>query len=46
MNTGYIRLFELWFTQGICPVGGLLGHIVVQFLVLKEASITAPLVGT
>ena len=39
MNTGYMCLFELWFTQGIYPVGGLLGHVVVQFLVFKEASI-------
>ena len=26
-------LFELWFSQGICPVVGLLGHIVVLVLV-------------
>ena len=25
--------FELWFSQGICPVVGLLGHMVVLFLV-------------
>ena len=23
---GYVCLFELWFSQGICPVVGLLGH--------------------
>ena len=26
--------FELWFSQGICPVVGLLDHMVVLFLVL------------
>ena len=25
--------FELWFSQGICPVVGLLGHMVDLFLV-------------
>ena len=25
-------LFQLWFPQGICPVMGLLGHMVVLFL--------------
>ena len=32
-------LFELQFSQGICPVVGLLGHMVVLFLVFKGASI-------
>ena len=31
-----MSLFELWFSQGICPVVGLLGHTVVLFLVLKS----------
>ena len=26
---GYMCLFELWFSQGICPVVGLLGHMIV-----------------
>ena len=26
-------LFELWFSLGICPVVGLLGHLVVLVLV-------------
>ena len=26
---GYMYLFELWFPWGICPVVGLLGHMVV-----------------
>ena len=26
-------LFELWLSQGICPVVGLLGHMVILFLV-------------
>ena len=29
----YMTLFELWFSQGICPVVGLLGHMVALFLV-------------
>ena len=29
----YMTLFELWFSQGLCPVVGLLGHMVVLFLV-------------
>ena len=28
-----MTLSELWFSQGICPVVGLLGHMVVLFLV-------------
>ena len=28
----HMTLFELWFSQGICPVVGLLGHMVVLFL--------------
>ena len=28
-----MSLFELWFSQGICPVVGLLSHMVVLFLV-------------
>ena len=29
-------LFELWFPQDICPVMGLLGQMVVLFLVFKK----------
>ena len=29
----HVSVFELWFPQGICPVVGLLGHMVVLFLV-------------
>ena len=29
----YMTLFELWFSQGVCPVAGLLCHMVVLFLV-------------
>ena len=29
----YMTLFELWFSRGICPVVGLLGHMVVLLLV-------------
>ena len=31
-----MTLFELWFSQGICPVVGLLGRMVILFLVFKE----------
>ena len=33
----YICLFELWFSQGKCPVMGLLDHMVVLFLVFKKS---------
>ena len=29
----YISLFELWFSQGICPVVALLSNMIVLFLV-------------
>ena len=29
MNTRHICLFHLWFPQGICPVEGLLNHILL-----------------
>ena len=32
---GYKRLFQFWFLQGVCPRVGLLGHMVVLFLVFK-----------
>ena len=31
MNIRYMCLFELWFSKGICPVVGLLGHMVILF---------------
>ena len=34
-----IESFQLWFPQGICPVVGLLGRMVVLFLVFKGLSI-------
>ena len=40
MNIGYRCLFELWFSQGICPVAWLLGHMVVLFLVCWRTSHT------
>ena len=33
MKIGVHESFELWFSQRICPVVGLLGHMVVLFLV-------------
>ena len=30
---GYMCLFELWFSQGVCPVVELLGHMLVLFLI-------------
>ena len=33
MNTGVHMSFQIWFSQGICPVVGLLGHMIVLFLV-------------
>ena len=43
MNIGVHVFFELWFSQGICPVVGLLGHIVVLFFFFfKESSYCSP----
>ena len=39
MNTGVQILFQLWFSQGIFPVVGLLGQMAVLFLVFKRISI-------
>ena len=33
VNIAVHVFFELWFSQGICPVVGLLGRMVVRFLV-------------
>ena len=34
MNTGGHASFSVWFPQGICPVVGLQGHVVVLLLVI------------
>ena len=39
---GYTYLFQIWFPWGICPVVGLLGHMVVLFLVFKKSSYCSP----
>ena len=39
VNKGYMCHFQFWFPQGICLGVGLLGHIVVLFLVFKGISI-------
>ena len=36
---GYMCPFQLWSSQDICPVVGLLGHMVVLLLVFKGISI-------
>ena len=38
-NIGYMHLFQLWFSHSICPVVGLLGHMVALFLVFQAISI-------
>ena len=42
---GYKCLFQFWFLQGVCPRVGLLGHMVVLFLVFKGISIPSSLVA-
>ena len=44
MNTGVECLFQLWFFQGICPIVGLLGHMVILFLVFKGIVILSSIV--
>ena len=36
---GCMCLFEIWFSQGVCPEVGLLGHMVVLILVFWGTSI-------
>ena len=38
-------LFEFWFSQGICPVVGLLSHTVVLCLLFKGISILSSIVA-
>ena len=38
-------LFQFWFPHGICLGVGLLGHMVVLFLVFKGISIPSPIVA-
>ena len=40
-----MTLFELWFSQGICPVVGLLGRMVVLFLVFEGTAILFSIVA-
>ena len=42
---GYMCLFPFWFPQGRCLGVGLLGHIVVLFLVFKGISIPSSIVA-
>ena len=35
-------LFELWFSLGICPLAGLLGHMLALFLVFFRNLHTVP----
>ena len=42
---GYMCLFQPWFLQGICLGVGLLGHMVVLFLVFKGISIPSSVVA-
>ena len=42
---GYMCPFQLWFLQGICLGVGLLGHMVVLFLVLEGITILSSIVA-
>ena len=42
---GYMFLFQFWFPQGICLGVGLLGHMVVLFLIFKWISIASSIVA-
>ena len=41
----YLCILELWFSQGIRSVVGLLGHMVALFLVFKEISLLCSIVA-
>ena len=45
VNIGIHVSFQLWFPQGICPVVGLLGHMVVLLLLFKGTSILFSMVA-
>ena len=45
MNTGVLVSFSIWFPQGICLGVGLLGHMVVLFLVFQGISIPSSIVA-
>ena len=40
-----MTLFKLWFSQGICPLVGLLGNMVVLFVVFEGTSILFSIVA-
>ena len=42
---GYMGLVQFWFPQGICLGVGLLGHMVVLFLVLKGMTLPSSIVA-
>ena len=42
---GYMCLLQFFFPQGICLGVGLLGHMVVLFIVFKEISILSSIVA-
>ena len=41
----YMCLFQFWFPQHVCLGVGLLGHMVVLFLVFKRISIPSSIVA-
>ena len=42
---GYMCPFQFWFPQGICLGVGLLGHMVVLFLVFKGISTSSSILA-
>ena len=42
---GYMCLFQFWFAQGICLGVGLMGHMLILFLVFKGISILSSIVA-
>ena len=42
---GYMCPFQFWFPQGICLGVGLLGHVVILFLVFKGIFIPSLIVA-
>ena len=44
MNTG-VHISKFWFSQGVCLVVGLLGYMIVLFLVFKGTSILFSIVA-
>ena len=45
VKLGYMSILQLWLPQSICPIMGLVGHMVVLFSVFKGISLLFSIVA-